>query len=1054
MGQFEILQRAWLLTLFVSVVIAVHDCAVAAKSPTGTSSVSLPATSNVTLLVPTDTRKARWVDPALTIAPEGTPGAVTYLRFDPGTIPISAHIESAVLELTFAGPSPKTIVLHACDSEWFEDQLNKKNAPVFDSRGIELTCMDGRPGEPARYSSPAFESLLSQWLRQDRPNFGFGVTLPSGTDLKEATFSSKEDPIPANRPALSVTYKDASAPAAPPYPTLDVPWKDDPQDVVIQTQNVKDFGAKGDGKTDDSAAFIAALAAAVKAGGGIVYAPAGRYRFEHEVNIPAAITLRGDWVSPQAGGLGKGTIFEIAVGRGDAAGKPFMDMSVASSLRDVTFYYPDQDIRAIAPYPYTIRTCFNGYLRHITFVNAYRAISHGYGNTNGGNLLAEHIYGTPLDIGLYVNVGFDYSSAASIRFSPIYWPAFETAVGNHKPGLAVAVARWTYAHATGIMGGDSATLHGCGIVVDGYRRGMCFWQCAVGVWMGGKLSAVSGGAGMRGQFYDVRLLNCAQALCLDSVQEHGDIFSNCRFDGDMAVSISTPWAIVFDRCRFRGHSSNVKCVSPAAKVSILSSTFAGNGEVRFDAGRIALTNNRFEATRPRILTLGKNIEAAVLIGSHFDVSPGYVDASSRALVQDRPIDMPLWPAPPGGTNPLRVPRSRKVVYASLDPYNAPADGRTDASAALQKALDALGADGGTVFLHPGQYLLRAPIVVPPRVELRGVGDVLARTMNQGYLSPTNITGSTLVVDNGQGSESAPAAITLGADSGVSGVAIVHPARHVLGELLAFPPAILGKGDRCYVTNSDLVDPYVGIEMRNVNSYLIKDIITGSDHLGARIVGGSGGVIENFAAHGQYLGVYTLASWGMPSFQDSTTQLAKTTTAIEIDGATDLLVQACGQFGIRNGYIVRGAGQGKPCSVTFRLLTCDTVTGDGIRLEGNSHIVVIGYQNLTTWKSVTIRTTSDYTGDSLLSGGMLRNLWMECAGPGRIEIRGATIPWVPAKVLEDAGNVLVCASLSEIDTLRVAPGAKFQALANVDERNALQTAPSPNFVFALNAPIPK
>ena len=41
--------------------------------------------------------------------------------------------------------------------------------------------------------------------------------------------------------------------------------------------SVRDFGAKGDGNTDDSAAFAAAQAAAVAAGGAVIYVPPGNY---------------------------------------------------------------------------------------------------------------------------------------------------------------------------------------------------------------------------------------------------------------------------------------------------------------------------------------------------------------------------------------------------------------------------------------------------------------------------------------------------------------------------------------------------------------------------------------------------------------------------------------------------------------------------------------------------------------------------------------------------------------------------------------------------------
>src|SRR5512136_2670212 len=60
---------------------------------------------------------------------------------------------------------------------------------------------------------------------------------------------------------------------------------------------VQDFGAKGDGKTDDTAAFQKALDAAGQEGGGVVYAPRGNYFFAGHLNVPNAVTLKGVWES-------------------------------------------------------------------------------------------------------------------------------------------------------------------------------------------------------------------------------------------------------------------------------------------------------------------------------------------------------------------------------------------------------------------------------------------------------------------------------------------------------------------------------------------------------------------------------------------------------------------------------------------------------------------------------------------------------------------------------------------------------------------------------------
>ncbi len=58
--------------------------------------------------------------------------------------------------------------------------------------------------------------------------------------------------------------------------------------------NVMNFGAKGDGSTDDTAAVKAALAQARNSGGGTVYLPAGNYLVSGKLSIPANTTVAGD----------------------------------------------------------------------------------------------------------------------------------------------------------------------------------------------------------------------------------------------------------------------------------------------------------------------------------------------------------------------------------------------------------------------------------------------------------------------------------------------------------------------------------------------------------------------------------------------------------------------------------------------------------------------------------------------------------------------------------------------------------------------------------------
>src|SRR5689334_6766338 len=69
------------------------------------------------------------------------------------------------------------------------------------------------------------------------------------------------------------------------------------------TYNVKNFGAKADGKTNDQAAFMKAIAAAAKAGGGVVYVPRGTYALR-SVYLQSHVDVQ----------IEGGTVFKVASG--------------------------------------------------------------------------------------------------------------------------------------------------------------------------------------------------------------------------------------------------------------------------------------------------------------------------------------------------------------------------------------------------------------------------------------------------------------------------------------------------------------------------------------------------------------------------------------------------------------------------------------------------------------------------------------------------------------------------------------------------------------------
>ena len=62
---------------------------------------------------------------------------------------------------------------------------------------------------------------------------------------------------------------------------------------VIDAYNVKDYGAKGDGTTDDTTAIQNAFNAVSTAGGGLVFFPQGTYVIASDITVPSNCTIEG-----------------------------------------------------------------------------------------------------------------------------------------------------------------------------------------------------------------------------------------------------------------------------------------------------------------------------------------------------------------------------------------------------------------------------------------------------------------------------------------------------------------------------------------------------------------------------------------------------------------------------------------------------------------------------------------------------------------------------------------------------------------------------------------
>ena len=90
--------------------------------------------------------------------------------------------------------------------------------------------------------------------------------------------------------------------------------------------SVRDFGAVGDGKTDDTAAFEKAMAM-VAPKGGTVSVPVGNYLINTHLVVPAQVTLEGVWKIPTASTENLGSTLLAVEGEGKETGQAFITLT-------------------------------------------------------------------------------------------------------------------------------------------------------------------------------------------------------------------------------------------------------------------------------------------------------------------------------------------------------------------------------------------------------------------------------------------------------------------------------------------------------------------------------------------------------------------------------------------------------------------------------------------------------------------------------------------------------------------------------------------------------
>jgi hypothetical protein len=149
-----------------------------------------------------------------------------------------------------------------------------------------------------------------------------------------------------------------------------------------------------------------------------------------------------------------------------------------------------------------------------------------------------------------------------------------------------------------------------------------------------------------------------------------------------------------------------------------------------------------------------------------------------------------------------------LAHLDVTSFGAVDDGKTDSTAAFQKALDEASNEGGVrVYVPPGRYLIKGHLSIPPAVTLMGPFDAPPRGMDDGH---GQSRGAILLATEGKGDENGEPFVTLHSDSHLHGLIVYYPEQSI-DDLQPYPWTVRGDGDNCTITACLLVNPWQAVD---------------------------------------------------------------------------------------------------------------------------------------------------------------------------------------------------------------------------------------------------
>ena len=390
--------------------------------------------------------------------------------------------------------------------------------------------------------------------------------------------------------------------------------------------DVRRFGAKGDGATDDTAAFQRALDAAGKAPGSIVDVPRGNYFFAGHLDVPGGVTLAGVWQSVPAHngirdrGLPKptddGTTFLVTEGEGKEAGPAFLTLNTNSTLRGVVVYYPRQNVDDVPKaYPWAVAMRGkNPAVLDVELLNPFNGID----ATQNERHLVRNVHGQPLRRGIWVDAIYDIGRVENVHFNP-WW--------SMKPKLFA----WQLEHGEAFLFGRSDWQYVLNTFCFGYKVGYKFVKTKTGM--------------CNGNFLGIGADACATAVLVEECAPMGLLITNGQFvafkgeDPTMVeVAATNHGSVRFVNCAYWGPCRQIAKVAGQGTVGFGDCTFCdwdtkrtGLHAIQAIGGSVLVRGCEFRQDRAQV-SLGKDVRRAIITDNLFNGSK-QIDNQSEGVVR-------------------------------------------------------------------------------------------------------------------------------------------------------------------------------------------------------------------------------------------------------------------------------------------------------------------------------------------------------------------------------------------------------------------------------------